>query len=181
MILSKNKTNKGFTLIEVMVVVVIFAILIAISVPNYLSAQERAKTANIKSNMQTVQTMVESYSVDWYGEVPQDMVALEKEAKKEGYVFSNDSEKATAIYWKSFNNPYATSSSDASRPRFVTVTNPVFDAKGNLSASQAPVGSVVYIPSTLSGKFVYYTIYGAEKKPGTLVIEDGRQYFLTNN
>jgi prepilin-type N-terminal cleavage/methylation domain-containing protein len=55
------KSEKAFTLIELMVVVVIIGILAAIAIPNFLRMQTRAKESDVKSVAHAVLLAVEEY------------------------------------------------------------------------------------------------------------------------
>jgi len=62
--LSMLKGKKGFTLIELMIVVAIIGILAAIAIPNFLKFQAKSKQSEAKSNLGAVFTGELSY----YGE-----------------------------------------------------------------------------------------------------------------
>jgi len=62
-----SKSQKGFTLIELMIVVVIIGILAAIAIPNFIAMQNRAKEGSVKANMHTLQLSAEDYGVQWDG------------------------------------------------------------------------------------------------------------------
>src|SRR3954464_11645655 len=57
----------GFTLIELMVVVLIIAILIAIAIPTFLGAQDRARDRGAQSNLRNAITAAKTLATDQAG------------------------------------------------------------------------------------------------------------------
>ena len=64
MLLKLRKESKGFTLIELMIVVAIIGILAAIAIPNFLRYQAKTKQSEAKSNLGAIFTS----EVTYYGE-----------------------------------------------------------------------------------------------------------------
>jgi general secretion pathway protein G len=56
--------RRGFTLIEIMIVMTIISILVSIAVPMYQKAILRAKETLLRNNLFTLRTMIDEYTVD---------------------------------------------------------------------------------------------------------------------
>lgn len=70
-----KKKKKGFTLLELLVVLAILAILIAIAIPVYKGQKEKAAITAHNANVRVLETAVESYKQD-HGEYPENVDAL---------------------------------------------------------------------------------------------------------
>ena len=62
---QKMSNRRGFTLIELMIVVAIIGILAAIAIPNFVSMQLRAKRSELPTNLDGIRTAEKAYVNEW--------------------------------------------------------------------------------------------------------------------
>jgi type IV pilus assembly protein PilA len=136
--------NKGFTLIELMIVVVIIGILAAIAIPNFINMQARAKEAAVKSNCHTIQLAAEDFAVQNDGVYAADVDA---DATPSGQTIVDMLPGAALLQ-----NPFTK-----------VATEPV-------NAAAAAAGESGYVPIAQNNVNVGYTITGVGKAPGTTII-----------
>jgi len=192
MFLTKNKDKtEGFTLIELMIVIVIIGILVSIALPNFVAAQERAKMASLKSNIRTLRIVSETYSVDWGGNPAQNVTVLHAVASSKGY-------------WKELKNPFtgqsgfgfAVSVYNTPIMGVINPFSPLMFANAAVSDSQnqqdsaPPLPSVVFVNSNgenVPGLTAYFTEISASQNSiskyyivGSIKKKDGTIGYLGN-
>ena len=59
-----RKTQKGFTLVEIMIVVAIIALLAAIAVPNFLRARKRSEASRILEDLRVLDNATDMYAIE---------------------------------------------------------------------------------------------------------------------
>jgi len=58
------RKDKGFTLVELMVVIIILAVLTGIAIPSYMALRNRARVQATRSEMQNIATALEVFNAD---------------------------------------------------------------------------------------------------------------------
>ncbi len=67
---GKRCGSRGFTLIEILIVVVILGILAAIIIPQFASAQSAARATAMRSQLGTVRSQIAAWQVQNGGQIP---------------------------------------------------------------------------------------------------------------
>jgi general secretion pathway protein G len=61
---SRNLRNRGFTLLELMIVISIMLILISIAVPNFSRSVTQSREAVLRQNLFTLRSLISQYTLD---------------------------------------------------------------------------------------------------------------------
>lgn len=64
------KAQSGFTLVEILIVVVILGILAAIVIPQFTEASTEAKTSSLCTDLQTMRSQIELYKIQHNDDLP---------------------------------------------------------------------------------------------------------------
>ena len=65
-----KRANRGFTLVEILIVVVILGILAAIVIPQFTQASTEARESSLQSNLQSIRSQIELYKIQHNDDPP---------------------------------------------------------------------------------------------------------------
>lgn len=96
-----TRRSDGFTIIELMTVVMVIGILAVMIIPNYVKFADRAKEALVKENMHVVRSGMELYAIDHVGAYPQQANEAELQGLMPGQTFPRNpfNKAVTDIAW----------------------------------------------------------------------------------
>ena len=75
MVTTMNRQQRGFTLVELLVVLAIISLLLTIALPRYFSSVDKSKEVVLRENLQVLRSGIDKYYAD-RGEYPASLADL---------------------------------------------------------------------------------------------------------
>lgn len=157
--------ERGFTLIELMIVVAIIAILAGILIPNFVNARSQAQTAACESNMRSIATALELYYADNQVYPTASGAAVVPELfTANGVAYLNNTPKDPAAQSSSATYSVTTTQATGGNPAGYTIQCPGIHAGSTLAKLPLANGTLCGANCTAT-KILYVASEGLEAGP----------------
>ncbi len=91
------RAKSGFTLVEILIVVVILGILAAIVIPQFTEASTEAKLSSLCTDLQTLRSQIELYKIQ-HNDVPPSFAGFVAEMTTYSDIDGNTAAAKTAVF-----------------------------------------------------------------------------------
>ncbi len=102
----RSTSNKGFTLVEILIVVIILGILAAIVIPQFTNASEDARKSSLTSQLQTLRSQIELYKLQHRDNYPTDTGLVSGEWQWEKLTTRTDEDGGAYVEGTSDTGPF---------------------------------------------------------------------------
>ncbi|MEM8737222.1 MAG: prepilin-type N-terminal cleavage/methylation domain-containing protein [Planctomycetota bacterium] len=129
---ARPSKAQGFTLVEILIVVVILGILAAIVIPQFTSASEAAKASSLSTQLQSIRSQLQLYQIEHNGDYPDlssNWDQITKTTSILGVVDSGGAGDYGPYLQKAPANPFYTTTGNAN-----TAVNQAGDGTGSVAA-----------------------------------------------
>jgi len=145
----KRAAKKGFTLVEILIVVIILGILAAIVIPQFTEASAEARVSNLMTNLQTIRSQLLLYKTQHIENYPAD-AAGEGHAEFEDEMTSFSDVNGATSATPDVNHPFG--------PYLQTV--PVNPISGVNTVTVVQNGLTVFVAPAADGGWWFNTVTG---------------------
>ncbi len=142
------KAKKGFTLVEILIVVVILGILAAIVIPQFTDASTEAKEANLKSTLQSVRSQIELYKIQHNDDLPGTVAGVSFAQSLTGYTLDTGALADTQAPGEGVYGPYL-----QAMPKNPWVNDATSDDVTIVDSDPNAAGTTGWFFNTTTGKF----------------------------
>src|SRR6056297_1373744 len=104
--MNNLQKERGFTLIELIVVIAVIGILASIAVPRYTNVKDKADLTVIKMDLKNIQTLVEIYALENENQYPSQTEFENLDFVKQNYIYLTNVDEYLVYYEKTINNNF---------------------------------------------------------------------------